>query len=52
MDGGDDALIKFQHKDDHVPYWNIDVPLDIQNFVRKNVDLGPAQVHAIVFMLY
>ena len=24
--------VKFQHKDDHIPYWNIDVPEDVQDF--------------------
>ena len=41
---GDDTFIKFQHKDDHVPYWRIDVPLEVQNYVHKNIDLGPTQV--------
>jgi hypothetical protein len=49
MDGGDDAFVKFQHKDDHVPYWNIDVPPEIQDYVRKNVELSPTQVSPKLF---
>jgi hypothetical protein len=44
MDGGDDAFVNFQHEDDHVPYWNIEVPLEVQDYVHKNIDLGPTQV--------
>ena len=41
---GDNAFIKFQHEDDHVPYWNIDVPPEVQDYVHENIDLGPTQV--------
>ncbi|KAF8967522.1 hypothetical protein BDZ97DRAFT_1656387 [Flammula alnicola] len=43
-DDGDDAFVKFQHEDDHVPYWNIDVPSEIQDFVRENLELSPTQL--------
>ena len=35
-EGSDIVNVKFQHKDDHVPYWNIDVPMDVQNLVHNN----------------
>ena len=47
MDGGDDAFVKFRHENDHVFYWNIDVPLEVQDYVRKNIDLGPTQVRFV-----
>jgi len=36
--------VKFQHKDDHVPYWNIDVPQDIQALIHNNPSMTPTQV--------
>jgi len=48
MDGGDDVLVKLKHLDDHVSYWTIDVPEEIQSFVRQNVELSPTQVHSIL----
>jgi hypothetical protein len=36
--------VKFQHKDDHVPYWNIDVPQDVQDLVHNNPNMTPTQV--------
>jgi hypothetical protein len=44
MDGGADAFIKFRHNEDHIPYWNIDVPQDVKDYVLKNIDLSPTQV--------
>jgi len=41
MDGGDDVLVKLKHLDDHVPYWTIDVPEEIQSFVLKMWKLVP-----------
>lgn len=49
MDGGNDSFVKFQHEDDHVPYWSIDVPLEVQDCVRENIDLGPTKV-CIIFL--
>ncbi|PPQ86124.1 hypothetical protein CVT25_002759 [Psilocybe cyanescens] len=43
-DGDDTAFIKFKHRDDHVPYWNIDVPDEIQSFVHANLSLSPTQL--------
>jgi hypothetical protein len=51
-DGGEDAFVKFQHEDDHVPYWNIDVPLEVQDYVRKNFDLGPTKVCFIILSVF
>ncbi|KAF9480703.1 hypothetical protein BDN70DRAFT_804773 [Pholiota conissans] len=44
MDGGSDALVKFKHDNQHIPYWNIDVPEETQQFVRDNLDLSPTQL--------
>ena len=43
-EGSDIANVKFQHKDDHVPYWNIDVPQDVQDLVHDNPNMTPTQV--------
>lgn len=44
MDDGDDAFVKLDHKDKHVSYWNIDVPEDVQLFVKNNSELSVTQV--------
>jgi hypothetical protein len=38
------ALVKMKHEDDHVPYWCIDVPQDVKDFIHANPDLNPSQV--------
>ena len=38
------ALVKLIHRDNHIPYWNIDVPKDVHDFVHKNPNLTPQQV--------
>jgi hypothetical protein len=38
------ALVKLNHRDNHISYWNIDVPKDIREFVLKNLNLTPQQV--------
>ncbi|KAJ6552381.1 hypothetical protein B0H10DRAFT_1824353 [Mycena sp. CBHHK59/15] len=38
------ALVKIGHRDDHVPYWSIDGPSDVVEFVRNNPKLTPGQV--------
>jgi hypothetical protein len=38
------AFVKILHRDDHIPYWSIDVPPDVVEFVRKNPKLTPGQV--------
>jgi hypothetical protein len=43
-EGSDVVNVKFQHKDDHVPYWNIDVPQDVQDFIHNNLSMTPTQV--------
>jgi hypothetical protein len=48
MDGGDDAFVKFRHEQDHVPYWTIDVPTEIQQYVHKNIELSPTQVCSLL----
>jgi hypothetical protein len=38
------ALVRLKHKDEHIPYWCIDVPPDVQNFIRANSKLSPTKV--------
>ncbi|KAG6806913.1 hypothetical protein H0H92_009581, partial [Tricholoma furcatifolium] len=38
------ALVKLTHEDDHVPYWRIDVPKNIQEFVKNNPKLTATQL--------
>jgi hypothetical protein len=47
IEGNDVVNVKFQHKDDHVPYWNIDVPQDVQDLIRNNLNMTPTQVRNI-----
>ncbi|KAJ7024145.1 hypothetical protein C8F04DRAFT_968359 [Mycena alexandri] len=48
----DIALVKIGHQDDHVPYWSIDVPSDVVEFVRNNPKLTPGQVGQEIDTLY
>ncbi|KAJ7500458.1 hypothetical protein B0H11DRAFT_1714586 [Mycena galericulata] len=43
-DWDDIAFVKLLHQDDHVPYWSIDVPPDVVEFVRQNPKLTPTQL--------
>ncbi|KAF8234148.1 hypothetical protein L208DRAFT_1144227, partial [Tricholoma matsutake] len=43
-EGSDIVNVKFQHKDDHVPCWNIDVPQDVQDLVHNNPSMTPTQL--------
>lgn len=36
--------ISLKHKEEHIPYWCIDVPPDIQEFVKNNSQLNTTQV--------
>ncbi|KJA13622.1 hypothetical protein HYPSUDRAFT_151410 [Hypholoma sublateritium FD-334 SS-4] len=42
-DDSNNALVKLKHDTEHIPYWSIDVPPDIQSFVKENSDLSPTQ---------
>jgi hypothetical protein len=46
FNSGSVVFVKLIHRDDHIPYWNIDVPKDIRDFVVKNLNLTPQQVSA------
>lgn len=39
------ALVKIDHCDDHIPYFPIDIPPEIENLVRENQNLSPTQVN-------
>jgi hypothetical protein len=47
MDGENIALIKISHSDDHIPYWSIDVPADVIEFVKQNPKSTPGQVSRV-----
>jgi hypothetical protein len=38
--------IKITHREDHVPYWSIDIPADVQTYVQENQNMTPKQVRA------
>ena len=38
------AFIKLKHEKDHVPYWSIDVPSDVQRYILDHPELKPYQV--------
>ena len=40
----DIVFVKLKHEEDHVYYWNIDVPNDVQDFVKRNSEMSPTQV--------
>ena len=46
-EGSDIVKVKFQHKDDHVPYWNIDVPKEVKDLVHNNPNMTPTQVRGV-----
>ncbi|KAJ6522810.1 hypothetical protein DFH09DRAFT_1330397 [Mycena vulgaris] len=44
IDWDDTAFVNIGHAEDHVPYWKIDVPSDIIDFVYQNSKLTPTQL--------
>jgi len=46
-EGSDIVKVKFQHKDGHVPYWNIDVPQEVKDLVHDNANMTPTQVRNV-----
>ncbi|KAG6848130.1 hypothetical protein H0H93_003112 [Arthromyces matolae] len=38
------VFVKLTHKDDHIPYWTIDVPDETKTFIRENLSLTPTQL--------
>ncbi|KAF7779001.1 hypothetical protein Agabi119p4_3346 [Agaricus bisporus var. burnettii] len=38
------TFIKITHQDHHVPYYCIDVPKEVQNYVLENLDMTPQQL--------
>lgn len=43
-DGSDIVRIRLGHCLQHVPYWSIDVPDDIRQYVEQNFELRPTEV--------
>ena len=37
------VLVKLKHQNDHVKYWSIEVPSDVQDHICNNSDLSPTQ---------
>lgn len=46
-DDSDVVLVKLKHEEYHVPYWKVDIPDDIQEYIRAHSDLamGEVQLH-------
>jgi hypothetical protein len=42
------VFINLKHEDDHVPYWSIDIPPKVKDYVAKNPELRPTQVSCII----
>ncbi|KAJ7673679.1 hypothetical protein DFH06DRAFT_1081518 [Mycena polygramma] len=51
FDGETTAFVKILHQDDHIPYWSIDVPADVVEYVRANSKLTTTQVFKFPFQL-
>ena len=45
-DLSDTAFVKIDHHDDHVPYFPIDMPQDVEDFVTNNAKMTLTQVSA------
>lgn len=43
-DYSDLAFVKIDHHDDHVPYFPIDIPPDVEELIRTNTQMTPTQV--------
>jgi hypothetical protein len=43
-DLSDIALIKLHHHEDHIPYCPIDIPLEVEEYVKENSQLTSTQV--------
>jgi hypothetical protein len=47
--GSTEVFVKLKHKDDHAPYWSIEVPEDVKEYVKDNPKLKTAAVsHGLV----
>ncbi|KAK7000818.1 hypothetical protein R3P38DRAFT_3217993 [Favolaschia claudopus] len=44
LSGQNTSRVKVSHHDDHIPYYCIDIPADIQEFIRANLKLNPSQL--------
>ncbi|KAJ7310682.1 hypothetical protein DFH08DRAFT_624653, partial [Mycena albidolilacea] len=53
LDNSDNiVLVKISHRDDHIPYWCINVPAHVTEFVRQNPKLTPDQLWDEVLKTY
>ncbi|KAG6819142.1 hypothetical protein H0H93_014943 [Arthromyces matolae] len=52
FDGDDSALIRLKHLDAHVPYYCIDVPKEVQEFVRNHPHLNPSQLWTEILKMH
>ncbi|KAL1744255.1 hypothetical protein HDZ31DRAFT_39152 [Schizophyllum fasciatum] len=39
------AYISVKHENDHIPYWKVDVPEPIQQYIRANSEMRPSQLY-------
>lgn len=39
------ALVKIDHHNDHIPYFPIDIPPEVKQYVHDNTNMTPTQVH-------
>jgi hypothetical protein len=44
FNGSDEVYVKFRHRCKHTPYWSIDVPEKIQEYVQQNARLSLKEV--------
>lgn len=40
----DVVLVKLKHEEDHIPYWKLDIPEKIQEYVTTHSELSMAEV--------
>lgn len=51
-EGSTSVDVKLNHEDEHIPYWCIDVPPNIQEFVENNHQLNSNQVRFSIVILF
>ncbi|TRM55937.1 hypothetical protein BD626DRAFT_466992 [Schizophyllum amplum] len=42
------ASISIKHDNDHIPYWRIDVPKNVQDYVRAHPEMRPNQLYSAI----
>ena len=44
------SLIKMDHHNNHMPYWEIDIPEDVKAMIINGKDKRPSQVRELIFV--